>query len=57
LKKNIAEKITDWIKAGGRLIAMGEAINVLANNDNFDIKEKETPKDTTVTLEAFEKCK
>ena len=54
LKKNIAEKITDWIKAGGRLIAMGEAINVLANNDNFDIKEKETPKDTTVTLEAFE---
>ncbi len=53
-KKNITEKITDWVKAGGRLIAMGGAINALANNDSFDIKEKETPKDTTINLQAFE---
>ena len=54
LKKNITEKITDWVKAGGRLIAMGGSVNALVKSDSFGIKEKETPKDTTVNLEAFE---
>lgn len=54
LKENTLSKIKDWVKAGGKLIAMAGAIDVLSMDKNFQIKEKEEEKDTTVSLEAFD---
>jgi len=54
LNKSNTEKITDWVKAGGKLIVMGGAIDALANDKGFGIKEKEAKKDTTISLEGFD---
>jgi hypothetical protein len=43
-EKNLG-KLKDWVKAGGRLIAVQGAINGLAGKDGFDIKHKEEDKD------------
>ena len=39
----INDKIIDWIKQGGKLIAIGRA-NGSLNNEAFQLKRKETPK-------------
>lgn len=54
LKERATKKIKDWVKAGGKLIAMGGAIDVLADEDGFNIKKKENKKDSTVSLSAFD---
>ncbi|NNK11965.1 MAG: zinc carboxypeptidase, partial [Flavobacteriaceae bacterium] len=38
-------KIGDWVKEGGRLVAMGNAIGTLAGKDGFGIKIRENAKD------------
>lgn len=50
----IKEKIKDWVKRGGKLIVMGGAIDALAADKDYSIKEKETKKDSTISLESFE---
>jgi len=54
LNPNIKEKIKNWVKHGGKLIAMGGAIDGLSSDEDFSIKEKETKKDSTISLESFE---
>ena len=54
LEKHIREKIKDWVKRGGKLIAMGGAIDGLSSDKDFSIKEKETKKDSTLSIESFE---
>ncbi|MFS4467639.1 M14 family metallopeptidase [Maribacter sp. 2210JD10-5] len=54
LKENTFKKIKDWVKDGGRLIALGGAIDGLAKDDAFGISKKETEKDTIPNLESFE---
>lgn len=54
LKGNVLEKIRDWVKAGGKLIAMGGAIDGLTSDEDFHIKEKEEKKDSTTNLGAFD---
>ncbi|WP_419212209.1 M14 family metallopeptidase [Maribacter sp. X9] len=54
LTDNIKEKIKDWVKRGGKLIAMGSAIDGLSTDKAFSIKERETEKDSTIHLESFE---
>jgi len=49
------EKIMDWVKRGGKLIAMGGAIDgITASDKDFELSEKEMPKDTSTTIESFE---
>ncbi|MDF4204822.1 M14 family metallopeptidase [Maribacter sp. SA7] len=49
------EKIKDWVKRGGKLIAMGGAIDGITTSDeDFELSEKEMPKDTSNTIESFE---
>ena len=49
------EKIKDWVKHGGKLIAMGGAIDgITASDDDFDLKEKEIKKDSSDTIGSFE---
>ncbi|MFT6797352.1 MAG: hypothetical protein ACJART_002503, partial [Maribacter sp.] len=54
LKEDMTKKITDWVSAGGKLIAMGGSIDALATNKSFKIKKKETEKDSTVNLQSFD---
>ena len=54
LTQNIKEKIKDWVKRGGKLIAMGGAIDGLSSDKAFSIKEKETKIDSTLNIESFE---
>lgn len=54
LTDKIREKIKDWVKRGGKLIAMGGSIDGLTKDKDFAIKEKEIEKDSTLNLESFE---
>lgn len=54
LNENVTTKIKDWINSGGKLIAMGGAIDGLAADDAFSIKKKETEKDTTISIDPFD---
>lgn len=54
LTNHIKGKIKDWVKRGGKLIAMGGAIDGLSADKDYAIKEKETKKDSTISLESFE---
>lgn len=54
LKEGTTKKIKNWVSGGGKLIAMGGANDALANEEGFDIKKKETAKDTTINLGSFD---
>ncbi|WP_435416116.1 M14 family metallopeptidase [Polaribacter aestuariivivens] len=42
LNKSTLEKVKKWIRSGGTLIAIGNAINSFANKDGFSLKKKIT---------------
>ncbi len=54
LSESVMEKIKDWVTRGGKLIAMGGAIDGLSSDKAFSIKEKEIKIDSTLNLESFE---
>lgn len=54
LKEGTTKKIKNWVSGGGKLIAMGGANDALASEEGFDIKKKETAKDTTINLGSFD---
>ncbi len=37
------KKIHEWIKNGGKIIALSEALNLFSNSDNFNLKKKKEP--------------
>ncbi|PCE64226.1 M14 family zinc carboxypeptidase [Sediminicola luteus] len=40
--ENDLKKLKDWVRGGGKLIAMGGALNALAGKDGFGLKRKDT---------------
>jgi hypothetical protein len=42
----LLERLKDWVEAGGKLIAMEEAIEGLGGKDGFGIKTRDIPKDS-----------
>jgi Zinc carboxypeptidase len=44
----------NWIKAGGRLVMMEKAIDAFVDKPGFEIKRKETKKDTTTNIKIYE---
>ncbi|MEH6406015.1 MAG: M14 family metallopeptidase [Leeuwenhoekiella sp.] len=42
---NITSKLKTWVKGGGKIIAIGNAVNALAGKDGFGIKENEKKSD------------
>lgn len=49
------EKIKDWVKRGGKLIAMGGAIDGITSSDkDFKLSVKEIEKDSSTTIGSFE---
>ena len=51
-KEKDLEKIKSWVKAGGKVIAIGNAVSYFAGKEGFDLKENKpaTKKDTTGNL-------
>ena len=47
----VSENLCDWIKNGGKLIALGSAVGSLAGKEGFKIKQKEADKKETKTTE------
>ncbi|MFT7188024.1 MAG: putative membrane protein [Sediminicola sp.] len=54
LDEDQLQRLKDWVKSGGKLIAMGGAINGINGEKGFGIKARETKKDTTLTLESYD---
>jgi hypothetical protein len=46
--------LKEWVNNGGKLIAMGSALEGLTGDDGFAIKPKETEKDSTLNFQAYE---
>lgn len=50
LDEETEEKITSWVKSGGKLIAIGNAVGSFTDKDGFGLKKnEETKKDSTAT--------
>ncbi|MDT0686734.1 M14 family metallopeptidase [Autumnicola psychrophila] len=49
--ETVLEDITEWIRNGGKLIAIGEAVGYFSGKENFQLKENEAqkPKDSTAS--------
>ncbi|WP_190808284.1 M14 family zinc carboxypeptidase [Flagellimonas sp. S3867] len=47
ISENQLKKLKEWVKSGGKLIAMGGSINGIDGEKGFSIKKKEIPKDST----------
>ncbi|QJD96308.1 zinc carboxypeptidase [Mucilaginibacter robiniae] len=41
-----SERLQNWVRDGGKLIAMGDAVGQLADRKGFALKKKEDPKDS-----------
>lgn len=42
------EKLSDFVQKGGKIIAIGGALNIFANNDDFSLKRNESDDSTSV---------
>ncbi|MGB7392782.1 MAG: M14 family metallopeptidase [Pricia sp.] len=54
LDKDVLNNLKEWVNSGGKLIAMGGALEGLSGEDKFEIEAKETEKDSTVNLQAYD---
>ena len=54
LNKSILNEIKDWVSDGGKLIAMGGAMNGLTGDNGFGLKAKKIEKDSTENLRQFD---
>jgi hypothetical protein len=54
LKDHLANKIKDWVNKGGKLIAMGGALDALSSDRGFQITKKQMAKDSIPSLDAYE---
>tara|TARA_A100001011_G_scaffold396003_1_gene492667 strand:- start:43547 stop:45994 length:2448 start_codon:yes stop_codon:yes gene_type:complete len=44
----VEKKIYEWVKNGGKIVALSEALNLFSNSDNVNLKKKKEPiKDNT----------
>ncbi|MEJ1222210.1 M14 family zinc carboxypeptidase [Sediminicola sp. 1XM1-17] len=48
------QRLKEWVKNGGKLIAMGGAINGIDGEKGFGIKAREIKKDTTLIMESYD---
>ncbi|WP_299214089.1 M14 family metallopeptidase [uncultured Aquimarina sp.] len=58
LDKNSLDKLKEWIRSGGKVIAIANAVNAFANKDGFDLKSnkpEEEKKDSIGNLIPYDK--
>lgn len=46
--------LKEWVSHGGKLIAMGDALKGLTNENGFTLKAKEIEKDSTINLQSHD---
>ncbi|WP_340203334.1 M14 family metallopeptidase [Ascidiimonas sp. W6] len=51
--KDQLEKVRNWVKQGGKLIAIGDALKALADTKEFGLKKKIVEKDSLPDLSSF----
>ncbi len=54
MDENRLKCLKEWVTHGGKLIAMGGALQGLTDKDGFEIKAKETEKDSTINLQHYQ---
>ncbi|MGF1670164.1 MAG: M14 family metallopeptidase [Balneolaceae bacterium] len=57
LDENGLKTITEWVRAGGRLVAVGNANNVLAGKDGFSLKSKTADDDNEKSEDPGDKLR
>ena len=53
LTEGILADVSDWIRAGGKLIALEGAARHLAGRHGFSLKQRKRPEDTTATVRTY----
>ncbi|WP_394344421.1 M14 metallopeptidase family protein [Aggregatimonas sangjinii] len=53
-KESRLKDLKEWVSNGGKLIAMGGAIKGLTGEDGFGLKPKESEKDSSVNVQAYD---
>lgn len=53
LSDNHREQIKDWVRNGGKLIAIGDALEVLAGDEDFKLKIKSSDTDSITTQDKL----
>ncbi|WP_367275301.1 hypothetical protein [uncultured Christiangramia sp.] len=53
LDEDTLKMLENWIRGGGKVIAIGDAVSAFAGKDNFGIKEKDSKKDSLKTAEKL----
>ncbi|NVJ86703.1 MAG: zinc carboxypeptidase [Algoriphagus sp.] len=54
LNKAAEEKVMEWVRAGGKLIAIDGALNLFANKEGFDLKTYDTEEEKKAAEKAAE---
>jgi hypothetical protein len=54
LNGNAQQKVTDWVKAGGKLIAIDAALNLFANKEGFSLKTFDSEEEKKAANKAEE---
>ncbi|MET3113043.1 hypothetical protein AAKU52_000764 [Pedobacter sp. CG_S7] len=51
--KNLEDKLSSWVRNGGKLILMEDAVNAFSGTKSFEIKRKEFPKQEKANVRAY----
>jgi len=54
MNESMLKEIKGWVQNGGKLIAMGGAINSISGEKGFGLKKKETEKDSSKSMGPFD---
>lgn len=54
MKEDTLKDLKEWVRNGGKLIAMGESIEAISGEKGFGLKKKEIKKDSTQVMRPFD---
>lgn len=54
MKGNTLKEVKEWVRNGGKLIAMGRSIGAISGEKGFELKKKEIEKDSNSAIRPFD---